>query len=161
MTSELFMQLLVVILSCALYFAGLWGCFVKSGRPGWWALIPVVNWILMLHTLNIKKRYAWCLLLLASPLGLIPIFWWHMCMVRSCGYGKSFFILLFLAPPLAMLIAGYSKREYDYVGMLMMKKRVTATWAQAFRGLILFEVAKRPTWSRYWFITRGMGNNKR
>lgn len=162
MTSELFAQCVVAILFWGLYFVGLWGCFVKSGKPGWWALIPVVNWVLMLHTLNIKKRYAWCLLLLISvPIGLIPIFWWHMCMVRACGFRKLFFLLLFIAPPIALLIAAYSKREYDYVGMLMMKQRVAATWANAFRGFFLYEVAKRPSWSRYWFITRGMGGNKR
>lgn len=160
MTSDVFTQYIFWGLFFVLYLIGLWGCFVKSGRPGWWALIPVVNWVLMLHTLNIKKRYAWCLLLMVSPLGLIPLFWWHMCMVRSCGYRKFFFLLLLLVPPVAMLIAGYSKREYDYAGMLAMKMRVTATWANAFRGLLLFEVAKRPAWSRYWFITRGMGGNK-
>ena len=52
MTSELFAQCVVAILFWGLYFVGLWGCFVKSGKPGWWALIPVVNWVLMLHTLN-------------------------------------------------------------------------------------------------------------
>ena len=50
MTSELFAQCVVAILFWGLYFVGLWGCFVKSGKPGWWALIPVVNWVLMLHT---------------------------------------------------------------------------------------------------------------
>ena len=140
-------------ISILLYYIGLCGCFVKSGKPGWWAFIPIVNWVLMLQTLCIKKRHIFWLLLFAMPLiGMIPVFWWNMCMMRACGYRKGYFFLLFRAPPLAMLIAGFGKHEYDYAGMLMMKQRITYMWKDVFHGFLFWEVAKRPTWFRYWFM---------
>ena len=58
---------IVVVLYLAvivLAIAGLWKTFVKAGKPGWGAIVPVYNVILMLE---IAGRPLWWVLLFFIP----------------------------------------------------------------------------------------------
>jgi signal peptidase I len=48
-----------------LVFAGLWKLFVKAGKPGWAAIVPIYNIIVMQE---IVGREAWKIILLFIPL---------------------------------------------------------------------------------------------
>ncbi len=56
--------LLIELAVIALVVAGLWKLFEKAGRPGWAALIPIYNTIVMQ---DIVGREAWKIVLLLIP----------------------------------------------------------------------------------------------
>ncbi|ODA34618.1 DUF5684 domain-containing protein [Planctopirus hydrillae] len=47
-----------------LFFAGLWKVFTKAGKPGWAAIIPIYNFIVMLE---IVGRPLWWIILMLIP----------------------------------------------------------------------------------------------
>jgi Family of unknown function (DUF5684) len=55
---------IVGILVAVLVIAGLWRVFTKAGKPGWAALIPIYNLIVLLQ---IVGKPAWWLLLFLIP----------------------------------------------------------------------------------------------
>ena len=80
---------LIVILALAvLVIASMWMVFTKAGQPGWAAIVPIYNFIVML---NIVGRPTWWVLLLFVPLvnmviGIIV----HLELARSFGKGTGF-----------------------------------------------------------------------
>lgn len=152
-------DVVIVVMTYLLYAVGLYGCFVRSGKKGWLALIPIVNWVLLLDIVRIKKRYIFLIIL--PLLNLVAFFWWHMCIVRACGYKGWVLILLILFMPLALLLAGFGTHPYDLEAMLKMKARVKAFCLDVLLHYIMLEASKSSTASRYWYMTRGMGNSRR
>ena len=63
--------LLVELAIFAFVIAGLWKLFVKAGKPGWAAIIPVYN-IIVMH--EIVGREAWKIVLYFVPLVNIYFF---------------------------------------------------------------------------------------
>ena len=55
---------IVGLLVAILVIAGLWRVFTKAGKPGWAALIPIYNLIVLLQ---ITGKPAWWLLLFLIP----------------------------------------------------------------------------------------------
>ena len=55
---------IVGLLVAILVIAGLWRVFTKAGKPGWAALIPIYNLIVLLQ---IAGKPAWWLLLFLIP----------------------------------------------------------------------------------------------
>ena len=55
---------IVGLLVAILVIAGLWRVFTKAGKPGWAALIPIYNLIVLLQ---IVGKPAWWLLLFLIP----------------------------------------------------------------------------------------------
>jgi hypothetical protein len=62
--------------------AGMWQTFVKAGKPGWGAIIPIYNVILLLE---IAGRPIWWIFLL-----LIPIVNFVIAVVVSLDVAKNF-----------------------------------------------------------------------
>ena len=50
--------------------AGIWKVFTKAGKPGWAALIPIYNIVVLLQ---IVGRPIWCIVLLLIPIVSIVI----------------------------------------------------------------------------------------
>lgn len=105
----------------AIYFAvfivmvvSLWKLFVKAGKPGWAALIPVYNNIV---ELEIVGRPVWWVLLLM----LVPFLniWVSIVLVLDLAksYGKStnYGIFMVLLPVVAFPMLAFSK-DTKYVG---------------------------------------------
>jgi hypothetical protein len=68
-----------------LVFAGMWKLFVKAGKPGWAALIPIYN-IIVMH--EIVGREAWKIVLYFIPLVNIYFFiTLYVSLAKS--YGKT------------------------------------------------------------------------
>jgi hypothetical protein len=55
---------IVGVLVALLVIAGLWRVFTKAGKPGWAALVPIYNLIVLLQ---IAGKPAWWLLLFLIP----------------------------------------------------------------------------------------------
>src|SRR4051812_13202917 len=57
-------SLIIGLLIAAIVIASLWKIFVKAGEPGWAAIVPFYNFIVLL---KIAGRPLWWLLLLLIP----------------------------------------------------------------------------------------------
>lgn len=101
---------------CALLFAvliiaGMWRTFVKAGRPGWAAIIPIYNIYVLLQ---IVGRPGWWLILFLIPFVNIVI-----ALLVSIDLAKSFgksaawgIVLLFIFNAIGYLLLGFSDAQY-------------------------------------------------
>jgi hypothetical protein len=91
--------------------ASVWKAFEKAGKPGWAAIIPIYNLIVLLE---IAKRPAWWFLLLLIPLvNLVIAFIVHIDLAKqfgkSAGFGVGLTLLGFIFYP----ILGFGDAEYQ------------------------------------------------
>jgi hypothetical protein len=111
--------LLVIVYIVVIVFeiAALWKVFVKAGRPGWAAIIPIYNVYVLLKVIG---RPGWWLLLFL--LGIIPLVGWIVLVVigiiigqdlaksfsKSSGFGVGLWLLSFIFVP----ILGFGQAQY-------------------------------------------------
>lgn len=90
---------------------GQWKAFTKAGKPGWAAIVPVYNHIVVLE---IAGRPVWWVLLTM----FVPLFGVWVAIVAlidlAKSYGKSngFAALLIIFPIIGWLILGFGKDKY-------------------------------------------------
>lgn len=95
------------VLSIAAY----WKTFTKAGYPGWLAIIPIVNWFILV---KIAGFSAWLGLLIFIPIANIVL---DIIVAlrngRAFGHGGAFsFFLLFLLNPIGYFVTGFSSDTY-------------------------------------------------
>jgi hypothetical protein len=104
--------MMVVILAIAvLVIAAMWKIFVKAGEPGWAALIPIYNVIVLL---KIAGKPAWWIVLMLIPfvnfvVAIIVALAIAKNFGRSTGFGLG---LAFLAPVFYPILA-WSDSRYE------------------------------------------------
>jgi hypothetical protein len=102
-----------VVVSLAIYVllvVGTWRVFQKADRPGWWAIIPIWNAVVLLQ---ISGRSGWWVLGYAVPLlNLFVYIRWGIEMAQSYGRGIGFAIGLILLEPLFLIILGFDSSRY-------------------------------------------------
>ena len=102
---------LVVAILC---IVSMWRLFTKAGKPGWAAIVPVYNQIVMLQ---VAGRPVWWVLLIM----FVPIFQVWVAIVAAIdfakSYGKStgFGVLVALLPAIGLPILAFGK-DTNYVG---------------------------------------------
>ncbi|MGQ0505400.1 MAG: DUF5684 domain-containing protein [Myxococcaceae bacterium] len=95
----------------------LWRIFAKAGRPGWSALFPLYNLVLLCE---IAARPSWFAALLLVPVINIPCFIW-ICLGLATQFGKrsSFALGLSLLAPVFFSVLAFGdapflgERPYD------------------------------------------------
>lgn len=93
-----------------LMIAGMWKTFEKAGKPGWAAIIPIYNVIVLLE---IVGRPLWWILLFLIPLANIVFsFIVHIDVARSFGQGTGFGVGLTLLGWVFFPILGFGKSRY-------------------------------------------------
>ncbi len=104
--------LIVELAIIAAFFAGLWKTFEKAGKPGWAAIIPIYNALVLLE---IVGRPAWWLILLIIPCINIPIVWFILCLdlAKKFGQGVGFGVGLFFLAPIFLAILGFGDAQYQ------------------------------------------------
>jgi len=90
---------------------GMWKTFAKAGQPGWAALIPILNLIVLL---KLVKRELWWIILLLIPcvnivVGIIIL--WDL--VKAFGKGAGMFVLMLFLAPIGWLVLGFGSAEYQ------------------------------------------------
>ena len=90
---------------------GLWKIFIKAGKPGWGAFIPIYNIILWLEI--VRRPGWWIVLIYIVPVAnIICFFIVTFDMAKSFGKGVGYgFGLLFL-PLIFYPMLGFSDAEY-------------------------------------------------
>jgi hypothetical protein len=99
------------LIAVVIIIAAVWKVFIKAGRPGWAAIVPIYNLIVLLQ---VAGKPGWWILLLMIPLVNIVVFiLMYAGVARNFGKGVGFTLgLIFLAfiffPILAWGSAEYS-----------------------------------------------------
>ena len=87
-----------------LMIAGMWKIFVKAGKPGWAAIIPIYNIIVLLE---IAGKPAWWLILfiIAIMVGIS--------LAAKFGKGAGYGLGLALLGPIFYPLLGFSDAQYN------------------------------------------------
>jgi hypothetical protein len=100
----------VYVAVLVLEIAALWKVFVKGGRPGWAAIIPIYNYYVLLKVVG---RPGWWLILYFIP--FVNIVVWLIVAIdlaksfgKGTGYGVVVFFLAFIFVP----ILGFGSANY-------------------------------------------------
>jgi len=92
--------------------AAIWKIFEKAGKPGWAALIPFYNIIVLLEIVG--KPWWWLLLMIFVPIGqLIWGIWIINLLSKSFGKNEGFTIGLLFLSFIFYPILGFGNAEYQ------------------------------------------------
>jgi hypothetical protein len=103
--------LIIYLAIFALVLAGMWKVFEKAGKPGWAAIIPIYNFIVLLDI--VRKPIWWIILLLIPLVNFIIMIIISMdlavCFGKSKGWG---FGLLVILPFVGYPMLGFGQDKY-------------------------------------------------
>lgn len=102
--------LLLILIVAAIVIAAWWKVFTKAGQPGWAAIVPIYNFVILL---KIVGRPVWWVILMFVPLvniviGIIV----HLELAKSFGKGTGFGIGLILLGAIFFPILGFGDARY-------------------------------------------------
>ena len=94
----------------ALMLAGMWKTFEKAGRPGWSAIIPIYNVVIMLE---IVGKPTWWIVFFFIPIASIVVAIMIAVEMAKCfGKGGGFGVGLALMGPIFYPILGFGDARY-------------------------------------------------
>jgi hypothetical protein len=103
--------LLVELAIVVLMLAGLWKVFSKAGKPGWAAIIPIYNAIVMLEICG--RPIWWILLLLIPCVNIVISLLISLDLAKSFGKDAAYGIGLWLLGFIFLPILGFGSSEYQ------------------------------------------------
>jgi hypothetical protein len=104
---------LFLLINFALYaatLAGMWGTFVKADKPGWAALIPIYNLIVILELAG--KPLWWILLLLVPCANVFAFLILTIDFAKAFGRGPGFGVGLALLGFIFWPLLGFGDAKY-------------------------------------------------
>ena len=94
-----------------LMIAGMWKVFVKAGKPGWAAIVPIYNIIVLLE---IAGKPAWWVILFLIPfVNFIIAIMLGIAVAAKFGKGAGYGLGLALLAPVFYPMLGFGKAEYN------------------------------------------------
>jgi hypothetical protein len=87
-----------------------WKIYTKAGQPGWAAIIPIYNWLVLLRIIG--RPWWWLLLLLVPFLNIVIYILMMLNLAKSYGRGVGFAIGLIVFPVIWLLILGFGSSQY-------------------------------------------------
>lgn len=104
---------LIYLAVIVLVIAGLWKIFTKAGKPGWAAIIPIYNTIVLLEISG--KPIWWIILMLIPCVNIIVSLLVFIDLAKAFGQGVGFAIGLILLPFVFFPLLGFG--DYRYQGV--------------------------------------------
>lgn len=106
------MLVLLFQLSIAvLIIAGLWAAFAKAGRPGWAAIVPIYNMIVLL---DIAKKPIWWIVLFFIPcVNIVIAILVYIEFAKAYGQGAGFAIGMVFLPFVFIPLLGFGSARYQ------------------------------------------------
>jgi hypothetical protein len=101
-----FFYLLILVI----YIAGMWRIFEKAGKPGWAAIIPIYNIIVLLEIVG--KPWWWFLLLFVPIVNIVIGIMMTNLLSKSFGQGVGFTIGLIFLGFIFYPMLGFGNYEY-------------------------------------------------
>lgn len=103
--------LVIWIAIIVLSFAGMWKVFDKAGQPGWAAIIPIYNLIVLLKVAG--KPLWWIILFLIPIINIIPSILIPIAVAKNFGKGIGTGIGIIFLPFIFYPILGFGSAEYN------------------------------------------------
>ncbi len=102
---------LVLLIVFILAIIGLWKTFAKAGKPGWAAIVPIYNIIVMLEIIN---RPLWWIILFFIPfVNIIAYIIISLDMAKAFGKSAAFGIFgLWIFSVIGYLMLGFGSAKY-------------------------------------------------
>ena len=104
----------IVVLGFVVFvIAAMWRAFEKAGQPGWAAIVPIYNLIVMLRLA--AKPWWWIFLLLIPVVNIIFALMMHAAIARNFGHGIGFALGLFFLGFIFWPILGFGDDRFQPV----------------------------------------------
>ncbi|PTL83875.1 DUF5684 domain-containing protein [Vitiosangium sp. GDMCC 1.1324] len=93
-----------------LFVIAMWKIFTKAGEPGWAAIVPIYNAVVML---KIAGKPVWWLVLFFIPLvNFVAIILTYVGFAKAFGKGPGFAAGLIFLSPIFFLILAFGDAQY-------------------------------------------------
>jgi hypothetical protein len=102
--------ILIMIAFAVFIYAAMWKIYTKAGKPGWAALIPIYNVIVLLEIVG--KPVWWFLLFLVPCVNFVFIIWTYNLLAKSFGKSEGFTVGLILLGIVFFPILGFGDAVY-------------------------------------------------
>ena len=103
--------MLVWLAIALVVIAGMWKVFVKAGKPGWAAIVPIYNMIVLLEIAG--KPLWWFILLLVPVVNFIIIIMMSISIAARFGKGTGFALGLAFLAPIFYPVLGFGDARYN------------------------------------------------
>lgn len=102
--------MLIWLALAALVIIGMWKVFTKAGKPGWAAIIPIYNLIVLLEIVG--KPLWWIILMFIPFVNIVIGIMVAIELAKVFGKGTGFAIGLVLLPVVFYPILGFGDAKY-------------------------------------------------
>jgi hypothetical protein len=102
---------LLGLVVAVLVIAGLWKVFTKAGQPGWAAIIPIYNLIVLLQIAG--KPIWWIVLMIIPFVNFVIIILTWMGVAQAFGKGVGFALGLTFLSPIFVPWLGFGDARYS------------------------------------------------
>lgn len=89
---------------------GMWKAFEKAGKPGWAAIIPIYNMIILIEIVG--KPMIWILWLIIPCVNIVFVIWLYNLVSKSFGKSEGFTVGMLLLPFIFWPILGFGDAKY-------------------------------------------------
>jgi hypothetical protein len=94
--------------------ASMWKVFTKAGKPGWAAIVPIYNLVVLLE---IAGKPLWYIALFFVPLvSIVAVFLIYIGLAKSFGKGAGFGVGLVFLSPIFFPILAFGDAQYVGAG---------------------------------------------
>jgi hypothetical protein len=106
--------ILIFALAIAVFFiACKWKLYEKAGKPGWAAIVPIYDTLVMLEI--IRKPWWWLILMMIPLVNIVFVIWALNLFVKAYGKSEGFTIGVLFLPYIFLPILAFDKKaQYIY-----------------------------------------------
>jgi len=102
--------IIVYLAIIVLLIVGMWKVFEKAGKPGWAAIIPIYNLIILIEIVG--KPMIWILWLIIPCVNIVFLVWLYNLMSKSFGKSEGFTVGLVIFPYIFWPLLGFGDAKY-------------------------------------------------
>lgn len=102
--------IIVYLAIIVLLIIGMWKVFEKAGKPGWAAIIPIYNLIILIEIVG--KPMIWILWLIIPCVNIVFLVWLYNLVSKSFGKSEGFTVGLVIFPYIFWPILGFGDAKY-------------------------------------------------
>lgn len=103
--------ILLYLALIVLAIAGMWKTFEKAGKPGWAAIVPIYNIVILVEIVG--KPMWWIALLFVPCVNFVASVWLTNLLSKSFGKSEGFTIGLLLLPFVFYPMLGFGDAKYE------------------------------------------------
>ncbi len=107
--------LLIELVLLVVVIIGMWKVFEKAGKPGWAAIVPIYNIIVLLEIAG--KPIWWIILFLIPCVNLIMAILTYMAVAKNFGKSEAYGLGLAFLPFIFFPMLGFSDAKYRPVAL--------------------------------------------